>query len=170
VSDQGFNFTPPSRREAKKAFEPPPWEQEQFDELARRKQTETPVDEVLVEVAEDGKVTADTPAPEAPVPTGPKTAGPQAEEDLRIEAMLLGLKDEEPEFGTELWKASLAAGAVLVAVGTVLAVWGVFATAAARKTGAIGLLGGGILVVFGVGFAGVGGWMAFRILRQRGVL
>jgi len=127
-------------------------------------------DEVLAEVAEVGQATADTPVPKAPIPEGPKATGSEAEEELRIEAMLLGLKDEEPDFGTELWKASVAAGAILVAVGAVLTVWGVFATAAARKTGVTGLLGGGILVVFGIGFAGVGGWMAFRILRQRGVL
>jgi hypothetical protein len=84
--------------------------------------------------------------------------------------MLLGLKNEEPPFGTQIWKFSLAAGAVLVLVGAVIVVWGGVALAASSRTGPLGSLGGGILVVFGLGFLGVGGWIAVRTLRQQGVL
>jgi len=49
-------------------------------------------------------------------------------------------------------------------------IWGVFAMFATKRTGVVGSLGGGVLVVFGLIFFGVGAWMAFRALRQRGVL
>jgi hypothetical protein len=191
VSDQDFNFNPPPRREAKKAFEPPPWERDQFDELARRKEADQ---EVVSETAEEDAITValeeatvkasdgTTGAPSA-APIGPVgTERPSArkavwsgaaldpEEDPRVEAMLEVLKSEEPQFGKQLWKVSLAAGAVLASVGLVMTVWGIFAIAATGRAGAFGSLGGGILLAFGLGFVGVGGWMAFRTLRQRGVL
>jgi hypothetical protein len=193
VSDQDFNFTPPPRREAKKkAFEPPPWERDQFDELARRKDAEQhdeaeQAEEAAVTAAlEEASTKAADEAPEATAPTeglGAEEAGELAgqrlpqpagalgmDDDPRVEAMLQVLKSEEPPFGTQLWKVSLAAGAVLASVGLVMTVWGFFAIAATARAGALGSLGGGILVAFGLGFVGVGGWMAFRTLRQRGVL
>jgi len=181
VSDQDFNFNPPPRREAKKAFEPPPWEREQFEELARRREDEHVVEGPTVEGEET--FAAAEPVGEMPpavIEVGPSAKGPgltpqpvegpSPEEDPRIEAMMIGLRNEEPAFGSEIWKAGIASGVVLASVGAVLIVWGVFAIAAASRAGLIGLLGGVVLLVFGFGFAGVGGWMAFRILRQRGVL
>lgn len=181
MSDQDFNFSPPPRREAKKAFEPPPWEQDQFEELARRKEEEKSVAEIAVSlesptqgapseepVAQDGPIgTAYEPAGSPRGETAPAVA---EEEELRIETMMLGLRNEEPPFGTQLWKFAIAAGAVLVAVGIVIVVWGVFAISAASRTGALGSLGGGVLVIFGLGFAGLGGWIALKTLRQQGVL
>jgi hypothetical protein len=179
VSDKDFNFTPPPRREAKKAFEPPPWEQDQFEELARRKAVEK-------DTAETAKGLEAAPVVETE-PHPPAAAAVEAEagaadsasetevhegpdEDPRIEAMLLGLKNEEPQFGTQMWKFALAAAAVLVAVGAVILVWGIYAVATATRTGPLGSLGGSILVMFGFVFACIGGWIAFRTLRQRGVL
>jgi len=92
------------------------------------------------------------------------------DEDPRVEAMMAGLRNEEPSFGTDLWRISAGAGVVLASVGAVLLIWGVFAIWAARRAGPAGLLGGGILAVFGFAFLGVGVWMAYRVLRQRGVL
>lgn len=190
MSDQDFNFNPPPRREAKKAFEPPPWERDQFDELNRRKQAEQ---ETAAEQAEQADVTAaleeaaakaagpdETVVPTAVIGEGnvemssdtlvAGVADGGGDEDERIDAMLLGLKSEEPPFGRQLWKVSIVAGMVLAATGLIMTVWGVFAIAATGRTGALGSLGGGILVAFGLGFSGVGVWMAFRTLRQRGVL
>jgi hypothetical protein len=185
VSDQDFNFHPPERREAKKVFEPPPWEQDQFDELARRKEAEKTAAELEAGAASEELPAAEAPEQGSPVaapldqaaePAPASTAVEPAHEaaievdDPRIEAMLVGLRREEPPFGTQMWKVALAAGAVLASVGAVLMVWGLFALAAARRAGATSALGGGILVVFGLGFIGVGGWMAYRTLRQQGVL
>jgi hypothetical protein len=183
VSDQDLNFYPPERREAKKAFEPPPWEQEQFNELARRKEAEKTAAAIAAGVTNEGPVAAgiseerplDAPSGELArtedsTPKAPVGTDSGSETDPRVEAMLLGLRHEDPPFGKQLWKVAMAAGAVLALVGTVLTVWGVVAVSAARRTGALSALGGGVLVVFGLGFIGVGGWMAFRTLRQQGVL
>jgi hypothetical protein len=192
VSDQDFNFNPPPRREAKKAFEPPPWEQDQFEELARRQEadqevvSETAEEEAITAALEEATVKASDEVTESPAvaatPGLVEAEGPPArkavwsgaaldpDEDPRVEAMLQVLMSEEPQFGKQLWKVSLAAGAVLVAVGLVMTVWGIFAISATSRAGALGSLGGGILLAFGLGFVGVGGWMAFRTLRQRGVL
>jgi hypothetical protein len=193
VSDQDLNFNPPPRREAKKAFEPPPWERDQFDELARRQEadqaaaSETAEEDAITAALDDATAKASEGAalelPTAMEPTGPVGAGGRSarkavwtggvldpEEDPRVEAMLQVLKSEEPEFGKQLWKVSLAAGAVVASVGLVMTVWGIFAISATSRAGALGSLGGGILLAFGLGFVGLGGWMAFRTLRQRGVL
>ncbi len=184
MSDQDFNFNPPPRREAKNTFEPPPWEREQFEELARRKEAERLAAEAAAGAISEPTVVAEAPelaqqwAPQTePVTRGPAggkqldvAEGVDAAEDARAEALLIGLRNEDPPFGEELWKVAVAAGAVLASVGAILVVWGVFAIATVRRTGATGSLGGGILVVFGLGFVGVGAWMAFRTLRQQGVL
>jgi len=180
VGDQGFNFSTPPRREAKKPFEPPPWEQDQFEELARRKEREVPLaekDESSEGVEEQGSEPAllaaggqtvvQDPTREPAPKAGPGTA---ADEDLRVEQMLLVLKNEEPPFGAQIWRFAVAAAAVLGAVGVLMLIWGVVAIVGASRSGAMGWLGGGILVAFGIGFVGVGGWIAFRTLRQQGVL
>jgi len=181
VSDQDFNFAPPPRREAKKAFEPPPWERDQFEELARRKEAEKAAAETVADAVRAQQAaaavpeTAPLPAATSEIVTPVPENAPGAEtadvgEDPRIEAMLLGLRSEDPPFGTDMWKVAIAAGAVLASVGAVMTVWGGIAMAAARRTGVTGSLGGGILVVFGLGFVVVGAWMAFRTLREQGVL
>jgi len=181
VSDQDFNFNPPPRREAKKAFEPPPWEQDQFEELARLKEAQRTAAEMEVSSAsasqEGTGAAVVTPAASGMVTSVPADAkalqvddSAGTEIDHRIETMLMGLRSEEPPFGEQVWKVSLASGAVLVGVGLVITLWGVFAMKATAGTGAIGSMGGGILVLFGLGFCGAGAWIAFRTLRQRGVL
>ena len=56
---------------------------------------------------------------------------------------------------------------MLLLVGAVVMIWG---AAAIAKLGSAGALGGMVLIVFGVAFAGIGGWLVFKVLRQRGVL
>jgi len=197
VSDQDFNFNPQPRREAK-PFEPPPWEQPQFEELARRKAADqaeaeaaalalaeahgtdeltaavqaatTQVVDAPAEEVAPARSTTPTPVATPVVSAGTKKIDSEEELDPRIPAMLIGLRSEDPPFGTGLWRVPLVAGAVLAAIGVLLMIWGAFAMAAVRKTGVAGSLGGGILVAFGIVFIGIGGWMAFRTLRQQGVL
>jgi len=184
VSDQGFNFNQPPRREAKKAFEPPPWEKEQFDELAQRKEAERVAAAALAaaaarpvqpETAQPAAAQPEAPASSvkqaAPAEQGPvASTGTAGGDDPRIEAMMRRLKEEEPPFGQDIWKVEVGAGAVLAAIGTVFVVWGIVALAETRGAGVTGSLGGVVLIVFGLVFACVGVWMMYRTLRQRGVL
>ena len=183
VGDQDFNFNPPPRREAKKPFEPPPWEKAQFEELARRKEAERVAAEAISgAVAVQAPTAATTPgasqeAGGVPSDAAQATESPPAaqegvaiEEDPRIAAMMIELKSEEPSFGRELWRVSIVAGAIVAAIGAVFMVWGVVAIVATRRAGVTGSIGGLILLVFGLMFFGVGAWIVFRTLRQRGVL
>jgi len=188
VSDQDFNFNPPPpRREAKKVFEPPPWEKEQFEELARRKEAERIAAEALAAAAAQQQIPAQPvqPAasqeayPQEAQPVAPQQAasaapvaqppmveraqgageGEAAKEDPRIEAMMLGLRNEEPSFGEDVWKISVGAGAVLAAIGAVFVVWGIVALAATRGAGFAASFGGVVLTVFGsCSPASVCGW------------
>jgi Tfp pilus assembly protein FimV len=197
VSDQDFNFEPPPERRPPKPFEPPPWEKAQFEELERRKAEEAAraaqaaaearaaqeAAEAQPQVAEDAAtgaaaqvaepvIAADTvkSVPKAPITPGEERLTQAGVSERQFEAMLIGLRTEEPPIGRGLWKISLVAGVFVLVVGLVLAIWGSVALMAARKTGATGALGGMVLLFFGVGFAGVGVWLAFRTLREQGVL
>jgi hypothetical protein len=93
VSDGSIQFPPGQRREKPK-FEPPPWEREQFDELARRKQAEEaiPAPEPELEPAP-----APEPAPEAAAPAA--TEGPPhavATEGAK-QAVTTVVAEQEPE-------------------------------------------------------------------------
>jgi hypothetical protein len=192
VSDQDFNFRPQPERRAPKSFEPPPWEQAQFDELERRKAEELARSEKAAAEARQAEAAAALPddgSAEDVITVAAVVRAPSAEEkavpraasgddrladagvsERQVEAMLLGLRTEEPPVGRGLWKFALASAAFIVVVGLVLAIWGAVALVAARKTGATGALGGVVLITFGIGFVGVGVWVAFRTLREQGVL
>ena len=177
MGDQDFNFNPAPRREAKKTFEPPPWEKAQFEELARRKEAErvaadqAAAEVVLTQAAAQQAVGEETvAAAPATDPTPVVRESGEDKEDPRIEAMLIDLKSEEPPFGPGIWRVSIVAGAILAAIGAVFVVWGIAALAATRRVGATASLGGMILGIFGLMFFSVGAWIVFRTLRQRGVL
>jgi len=64
----------------------------------------------------------------------------------------------------------VAIGAGMVAFGAVFLIWGMAALVAARRVGAIGMLGGSVLLLFGAGFVVGGLYVVARNLRQQGVL
>jgi len=115
--------------------------------------------------AEDADVQLEQPA------GGGKAPGrkPQAE-DPRVVEMLAGLAVEEPPVHKGFWKVAIASAIVLGAIGGVLIIWAMAAFVGAQKTGATGVIGGGVLLVFGAGFVFGALWLAVRTLRQRGVL
>jgi hypothetical protein len=204
VSDQDFNFRPqPPRREAK-PFEPPPWEREQFDRLAReRAEQEAAQKAAALELAERmgqpatdpqaegtsaGQVAAGTdpvpaqvgPTPSTqPAPVAPATAQTLGSEpvamiggkvdEAQLEVLLMGLRAEEAPALNDTWMVAIISAIVTGSVGVVLLVWGLVALAKPNM-GPTGVMGGTILMVFGLVFLGIGGWIAFRTLRQRGVL
>lgn len=187
MSDQGFDFKAPPPRRQPKPFEPPPWEKDQFEQLAReraeqeRLQTEAALaaaapeeesepssEEVLSAAGED--VSRREEAHELAEEADQRPEGPRVQLDERqVELMMLGLREEEPPALESMWLVNLAAGAVVGIVGLALGVWGAAAFFNA-KLGETGKLGGMVMAVFGVAFIGIGGWLMYRALRQRGVL
>ena len=189
MADAGFDFRPVSRHEAKR-FEPPPWEQDQFEELARKRaEAEVQADadaaaEVLTEdrtapaleqqavsgsaAAIEGEPDAAARQQEALVPSA--AAEGDRLDEARVTEMLAQLASEEPPAAKAFWKTSVVVGTGMVVFGAVFLIWGVAAVVAARKTGAVGMFGGSVLMLFGAGFVFGGLYVVVKNLRQQGVL
>jgi hypothetical protein len=188
VDDQGFEFRPPPSRREPQAFEPPPWEKEAFQELERRRApeeaagedgeegpigSEVPQDESESEAADEASVDKDSEArrtaavDEAARPSGSEGAG--VPHSVVLE-MMAGLAAEEPRATEAYSNVALATGLFLGALGGVLVVWSIAALVGSRTTGWIGQVTGAGLGLFGVFFFGMGVWLLYRTLKQRGVL
>lgn len=198
TDDQGFDFRPRERRKTKR-FEPPPWEQNQFEELARKRaeqeaaqaeaqaaaeaeaeaqaaaeQTAAEAEEAQAEAAVETLAEApEEPSSEAvaePAITMPPATPPRGLEEARMTEMLADLASEEPPVSRGIWKVGVATGGVMVALGAVFLFWGMAALVAARRTGSVGVFGGAVLLFFGVGFVAGGMYLVVKNLRQQGVL
>lgn len=190
MADDGFDFHTPERREAKQ-FEPPPWEREAFEELERKRADQEVGQRPPVDQAAAGATQAPPDAPEREVERGPvseaavgqgvaagRAAQPGSEDapvgptldEARVTEMLAGLSAEEPRSAEGLWRAAIGSAIVLGAIGVVLVVWAIAAIVSARRSGAVGLTGGLILLFFGAGFVAGALWLTVRTLRQQGVL
>jgi hypothetical protein len=182
VADDGFNFLPAERREAKR-FEPPPWEQDKFDELARqRAEQEASAAEAAeaasvqaalakadAEVAETA-AEAEAPAVESAAAVAIEPADMPQVADASVEQMLAELAAEEPKATSAYWKMSVFVGSVLVVFGSMFLFWGMAALVGARSSGAVGVVGGSVVLLFGAGFVFGGLYVVVKNLRQRGVL
>ena len=184
MSDQGF-VPPPPRREPR-PFEPPPWEREQFEQHAREQAEREAAAEAAraraiaeQEAAQTAKWAAEdaasaagqagaTGAPE--VGASPAAAASKGEVDEnQVALMLLGLRAEEPAVLEGAWIVTVIASGVVMLVGLTIAIWG-GAVLARPGLPTAGVLGGVVLLGFGLAFLGIGVWAAFRALRQQGVL
>lgn len=199
MSDQGFDFGPPPPKREARRFEPPPWEREQFERQAREQaEREAAAQEARARVlAEEEAARAADRQTENPSATGGAEVGgpvavmaamvPQPEtgaaagdaeptapayatevDEKQVAIMMLGLRAEEPAALESAWVINLAAGSVVVLVGFAVGVWGGAALARPGLPPA-GTLGGVVLLGFGLGFMGIGAWLIFKALRQRGV-
>jgi len=136
---------------------------EETAERAEAGPTEGPAREVRPRAHVNDPTTARAGAQQGETPAPAK----EPVDEKQVALMMLELKAGEPAALEGAWKAAIAAGIVVVLVGIVIGIWG--ATAIVRL-GQAGVLGGMVLVGFGLSFAGIGGWLVFRSLRQRGVL
>jgi len=184
-----------NRREAGR-FAPPPWEENQFEELSRRRDEEeaaartaaeqemlqraaqepdAELDEAVMRLgqapAEAADAASDAECESASSAQTASSAGPGGGiDEARMTAMLAGLAAEEPPAARAFWKTSVIVGAGMVVFGAVFLIWGMAAVVAARKTGAVGMFGGSVLLLFGAGFVVGGLYVVAKNLRQRGVL
>ncbi len=186
ATDGDIRF-PPGRRREKPSFEPPPWERDQFEELARQKQAAEEAEAASVPVAQDAErepVAEQTLPQQVAAAAGDESAatgGSMAESEpaetaggdldpKRVEMLMMGLRAEEPRPEEAYWKVTTAAGVVSTFIGLVVTTWGIIALAAPREPGAGAMMMVLMLLVFGIGFTVGGVWVVFNALRQRGVL
>ncbi|HSK48733.1 MAG TPA: hypothetical protein VLA05_12140, partial [Coriobacteriia bacterium] len=172
----------PVERRDRKSFEPPPWERQAFEELERQRATETALSSESEPVQELAGTAGPTGAEAVPPVTtfeaararhadasdGEQGGGGVSEAEML--ELLAGLAQEEPPPVKSLLGVAIGSGLVLVALGGMLMIWGIAALVGARRTGWIGQVTGGGLGMFGVFFLGMGVWMLYRTLKQRGVL
>jgi hypothetical protein len=180
VSDSGFDFRTPPRREVKR-FEPPPWERDAFDELERKKteeQSEAKEAEPQQESSPGTRDELNTPEPTAErdeavegteAPVQPPEEAAELDEKQVLE-MMADLAAEEPRIHEMTWKPALFSALVVGAFGVVMVVWGIAAMVKTRGAGLVGVAGAIVLLGFGFGFVVLALWITVRTLRQRGVL
>ncbi len=197
MADPGSEFRPKERRETK-SFVPPPWEREQFEELARQRaeqeaeQARAEAEEAEARAAMEAQaaaVAAATPGTQAAGEMAAAVSGampaPQVEpaladvtppsreggpDEAQLAEMLSGLASEEPSATAGVWKMNVAIGGVIVALGIAMLVWAGLGLASAGTSGIAGVFGGSVLLVFGLGFVGGGVYVVVKNLRKQGVL
>jgi hypothetical protein len=168
----------PQRREPRR-FEPPPWEREQFEQLERERKGREQRAREAAEAARPAPAQA-PPSPPTTVdvagaqpvqePASAPQGSPEGADPVRVDAMLVALKAEEPPAVQGAWKFGLVAAAFVGTVGLMLVVWGMVALARSAGSGPAGVMGATIMSVMGGLFVGLAAWMGARSLKQRGVL
>ena len=176
MSDHGFNFNPPPSRRERKEFEPPPWEKDRFDEVARGRQDrqEAAAEPVVGGAQEEPEQepAAERSVVESGTGVGPCPTGRPVDEN-RVATMLFELKAEDPPADRSFNRVASAAGLLLVVLGVLLVIWATTMVVVASRQpeqGRTGMLIGLTVMMFGAGFAGTGAWFLYRSLRQQGVL
>jgi uncharacterized membrane protein len=181
ASDGNIHF-PPGQRRDKPMFEPPPWERDQFEELAKQKaEAEQAQAEADAALAAGLAALAEPVAEEAPAPAEPAEAREaQADQEdavekpeldpKHVEVLMMGLRSEEPRPEEAYWKISMIAGVTSALIGLVVTTWGVVALATPKQPGIGPFMLVTMLLAFGIGFMVGGAWVVFNSLRQRGVL
>jgi len=196
VGDQDFDFGTSGKRREARTFEPPPWERDQFARLAKERAEREAAE--AAEAAARAAVGLAASQGSAAIGMAPTVAGvnpasafdaeeariaaspfasadagaggvPGPVDERQIAVMMMDLRSEEPPALGSAWVAVMVSAIVLGAVGIVLTAWGLVELAQAGGS-SFGALGGGVLTMFGLGFAGLGAWLAFKTLRQQGVL
>lgn len=145
-------------RRERRPFEPPPWERDAFERLERERATREPLAEEVVDgsaaVAEPAEAEwaerelgalLRTPAPDA---AGASGRVPEAQ----IAAMLVGLRNEEPEGHREYTGVVNAVAGLLVAGGLALVIWAavLLGGTGAQDAGWLGATTSALMMVWGL--------------------
>lgn len=165
MTDPDRDFRPVERRE-KRHFEAPPWEQTPAGQRGTPGPVAAPIDE------ENANADALKAVRELVIEPGQphSAAAPDEIDEALVDEMLAGLSAEEPPAGTGYWKIGVGIGVGTVVLGVVFLVWGTVALVAAGRSGATGMLGASVLLLFGTGFVVGGLYVVVKNLRQQGVL
>jgi hypothetical protein len=161
-------------RRERKTFEPPPWERDQFEELARRKMQEQER-RAIEEPARPGSALVVADPGDEETTDGERVEGadqapaekpkPPGVEELKFQAMLLELSVEERSGAREVRHAGMAASYVLSAAGAVVLALGIYMVS---RGGPQGLVGSSMIVIAGVFVIGFAAWLWYRASRGQG--
>ncbi len=147
------------QRREKPKFEPPPWEREAFDELARRRAEQDAADiRRAAKAQEEGPGVATPSADSRTEGQRDSGAAPKAGAlgETNVDAMLQELRAEETTPSVAGGMARLA-GAMTAVIGAAMTVVGLLSLV--RTRGGFSLLGSLTVTVFGLGFLGLGAWV-----------
>lgn len=171
-----------AERRTPRRFEPPPWEQNEFDvnapsEAAQAADSE--LDAVLEEALNGGAIPRDhEEQAETPRTTGVEPGPRETANSAAMIEMLARLAEEEPDAEEAISTLAVVSAAITVAIGGVMIIWGMTALSGLGAKGRpsdatramTGLVGGGGIAAFGLFFVVIGIWMVYRILKRQGVI
>lgn len=156
-----------SNKRTPRTFEPPPWEREAFEDLARKREATEAAAKEADPAAHAGGDEVAVPPMTATAAAPKATTAPGLDDD-KVEMMLAQLSLEEPKMqavhGLATW-----AGALLVVLGTAMLVLSIWWQVSGMRNGAalVQLLIQSLLVGgFGMGFAVLGGMIVYQSRRQ----
>ncbi len=159
-------------RRDRPGWEPPPWEEGAFEQMRKRREEERADEEISAAVADLQDVPAVSPGMPAPGLGAQREEAPRPPDAVsaaRMEALLVGLRAEEPRSGGSAWIAGAISAGVLVVLGLVLLVWG-FTMFARTGNVPAGAIGSTIIIAFGGASVALGAWLAQRTLKSKGVI
>ncbi len=169
-----------------RSFEPPPWEREQFEELARRREqearlreertrAEAEAEEAMRRVAAQASTAAEERQPAAEGGTeavpGAETSVVPTGGDDPAKRLLFQLQAEEREqYGGSIWRFGIAAAVLLAVIGCGMLAISVRAAARTTESGMAGLVGSAIIGIVGTLILGIAVWQGVRSYEKRGEL
>lgn len=177
----------PDRREAKK-FEPPPWERDSFDELARQRADEAAEEDLARAINEltgaeseaagdaqpEGRADAvpeEQVGPAESVEANEEKTGTAGEIDqAQLTEMLANLSIEEPSSVRDVYRLGVLGALASIAVGVMLLVWGVVAFIRSTRDGQANAIETSVFGSAGMAFIGIGAWIVVRTRNLRGDL
>lgn len=179
-------------KQEKPRFEPPPWERDAFDALARKREAEEAKERWVAQALAAREAAAEgawfagllaapapigqTPPPEAPEPQPAPVPSFRAEpgqatvaaalDDRQVAAMLIGLRSEEPQIQKAVRPAAGVAAVLTGLAGIGIAAIGVSGIASGGN--AIRMSGALMTAALGAMFVAAATWVWIRATRGKG--
>jgi hypothetical protein len=157
-----------------RGFEPPPWEADQFEKLARKRAADEEAERRRAQasgapVAAEGVAEQLVTPAEEPVAPAPAQVAGQPLDAAGADIMLIGLRAEEPRAMKDAWMVTMAAGAPIILMGLAMAVMGVVSMNGAKQNAAQQSMVSGVLVAGALALLGLGGWLVAKSLKTRSI-
>jgi len=162
-------MTDDSGRRQRRQFEPPPWERDKFEEIARRR-AEDEEREAQRQAPRSEDAGPDRPVETAAVEPPARVAGVEPEsggvDERKIAAMLIELSGEEGSATKPVTRAARYVAIAMIVLGGAMIVTA--AVLGSRTSAAQGHVGARMIALVGASVAGFAGWMWVRASREQG--